>query len=51
MVKLQAYKGKYFLSVPKLVIQRKKWIGGEVFDTKYDVDGNLVFEEIISSNE
>ena len=46
MVKLQQVKGRFFITVPKGKVTRKKWTGGEEFDCEFDSDGTLRYIEL-----
>ena len=46
MVKLQEYKGRYFLIIPKVLVKSKKWIKGVEFAPAFNEDGDIVLKEI-----
>ena len=46
MTKLQEHNGQYFISLPKLIVKRKKWQKGQELICLFDQDGNIVLQEI-----
>ena len=46
MVKLQENKNRFFVSISKEKVAKKKWKKGQRLDWNYNQDGDLVLSEV-----
>lgn len=51
MVKLQNNKGKYFISVPKIKVEKLGLKAGTIFDVDTTSEGNLIFTKVKEPEE
>ncbi len=51
MVKLQEYKGQFFVTIPREYVADKKWEKGQDIVIGFDASGNLILKGVKKKND
>lgn len=51
MVKLQEFKGQYFITIPKEYVLDKGWKKGQNLIIGFDTNGNIIIKEVRGKEE